>query len=70
MSTLSKREQLKASQELTTNTNPAKKFYKWESENKTFSYYHKGETKEESKNVLVDLPFRFVTLGRPLFFVK
>jgi hypothetical protein len=70
MSTLSKREQLKASQELTTNTNPAKKFYKWESENKTFSYYHKGETKEESKNVLVDLPFRFVTLGRPLFCVK
>lgn len=70
MSTLSKREQLKASQELTTNTNPAKKFYKWESENKTFSYYHKVETKDESKNVLVDLPFRFVTLGRPLFCVK
>lgn len=70
MSTLSKREQLKDSQELRTNTNPAKKFYKWESENKTFSYYHKGETKEESKNVLVDLPFRFVTLGRPLFCVK
>jgi hypothetical protein len=70
MSTLSKREQLKASQELTTNTNPAKKFYKWESENKTFSYYHKGETKEESKNILIDLPFRFVTLGRPLFCVK
>ena len=70
MSTLSKREQLKASQELTTNTNPAKKFYKWESENKKFSYYLKGETKEESKNVLVDLPFRFVTLGRPLFCVK
>lgn len=70
MSTLSKREQLKDSQELRTNTNPAKKFYKWESENKTFSYYLKGETKEESKNVLVDLPFRFVTLGRPLFCVK
>ena len=70
MSTLSKRDQLKASQELTTNTNPAKKFYKWESENKTFSYFQKGETKEESKNVLVELPFRFVTLGRPLFCVK
>jgi hypothetical protein len=70
MSTLSKRDQLKASQELTTNTNPAKKFYKWESENKTFSYFLKGETKAENKNVLVDLPFRFVTLGRPLFCVK
>lgn len=70
MSTLSKREQLKESQELKTNTNPAKKFYKWESENKTFSYYDKKETKEESKNVLVDLPFRFITLGRPLFCVK
>lgn len=66
----SKREQLKASQELQQNTNPAKKFYKWESENKTFSYYQKAEKKEESKNVLVDLPFRFVTLGRPLFCVK
>jgi len=70
MSTLSKREQLRASQELQQNTNPAKKFYKWESENKTFSFYQKGETKEDSKNVLIDLPLRFVTLGRPLFCVK
>lgn len=66
----SKREQLRNAQELTTNKNPAKKFYKWESEHKKFSYYLKGETKEESKNVLVDLPFKFVTLGRPLFCVK
>jgi hypothetical protein len=66
MSELSKRDQLKASQELTRNVNPAKKFYKWESENKTFSHYEK----ENKKNILVDLPFRFVTLGRPLFLVK
>lgn len=66
MSTLSKREQLKASQELQQNSNPAKKFYKWVGEHKKFSYYVK-ETKE---NILVDLPFRFVTLGRPLFCVK
>jgi len=66
MSELSKREQLKASQELQQNSNPAKKFYKWVGEHKKFSYYIK-ETKE---NVLVDLPFRFVTLGRPLFCVK
>lgn len=70
MNATSKREQLKASQDLAKATNPAKKFYKWESENKTMSYYHKGETKEDSKNVFVDLPFRFVTLGRPLFCVK
>lgn len=62
----SKREQLRNAQELTQNTNPAKKFYKWESENKTFSWYNK----EENKNVLTKLPFRFVTLGRPLFCVK
>jgi hypothetical protein len=66
MSNLSKREQLRASQEIQQNTNPAKKFYKWVGEHKKFSYYVK-ETKE---NVLVDLPFRFVTLGRPLFCVK
>jgi hypothetical protein len=66
MSNLSKREQLRASQELSRNVNPAKKFYKWESENKTFSHYEK----ETKKNILIDLPFRFVTLGRPLFCVK
>jgi len=66
MSTLSKREQLRASQELQQNTNPAKKFYKWESEHKKFSYYDK----ETKTNIPVDLPFRFVTLGRPLFCVK
>lgn len=66
MSNLSKREQLRSSQELQQNANPAKKFYKWVGEHKKFSYYIK-ETKE---NVLVDLPFRFVTLGRPLFCVK
>lgn len=66
MNTLSKREQLRASQELQQNTNPAKKFYKWESEHKKFSYYEK----ETKTNIPVDLPFRFVTLGRPLFCVK
>lgn len=66
MSTLSKREQLKASQELQQNTNPAKKFYKWESEHKKFSWYDK----ETKANIPIDLPFRFVTLGRPLFCVK
>lgn len=70
MNATRKRDLLKASQDLVKATNPAKKFFKWESENKTMSYYHKGETKEESKNVFVDLPFRFVTLGRPLFCVK
>lgn len=66
MNELSKRELLRNSQELQKNTNPAKKFYKWNGEHMKFSYYVK-ETKE---NVLVDLPFRFVTLGRPLFCVK
>lgn len=66
MSELSKREQLKKSQDLTKSSNPVKKFLKWESENKQFSYYV-SETKE---NVMVDLPLRFVTLGRPLFCVK
>lgn len=63
---LSKRDQLRASQELKTNSNPAKKFYKWESENKTFSHYEK----ETKTNILTELPFRFVLLGRPLFCVK
>lgn len=66
MSNLSKREQLRSSQELQKSTNPAKKIYKWVGEHKKFSYYIK-ETKE---NVLVDLPLRFLTLGRPLFCVK
>jgi hypothetical protein len=66
MSTPSKRDLLKKEQNLTQNTNPAKKFYKWESDNKTFSWYNK-ETKE---NVLTKLPFEFVTLGKPLITVK
>ena len=66
MSNLSKREQLRTSQEIQQNTNPAKKFYKWVGEHKKFSWYDK----ETKTNTLVDLPFRFVTLGRPLFCVK
>lgn len=66
MSTLSKRDLLKKEQNLTSNTNPAKKFYKWESDNKTFSFYNK----EKKENILIKLPFEFVTLGRPLVTVK
>ena len=66
MSNLSKREQLRASQEIQQNTNPAKKFYKWVDEHKKFSWYEK----DTKTNILVDLPFRFVTLGRPLFCLK
>lgn len=65
----SRREQLKSAQNLSNNTNPAKKFYKWESDNKCFSYFDK-EKGEKGENVLVPLPFRFVTLGRPLFCIK
>lgn len=66
MSTLSKRDLLRQGQNLSSNTNPAKKFYKWESDNKTFSWYDK----EKKQNILIKLPFEFVTLGRPLVTVK
>jgi hypothetical protein len=69
MSTLDRRQALKDAQNLASNTNPAKKYYKWESTNKCFSYFDK-EKGEKGENVLVKLPFRFVTLGRPLFNVK
>lgn len=69
MSTLDRRQELKNAQNLSANTNPAKKYYKWESTNKCFSYFDK-EKGEKGENVLVQLPFRFVTLGRPLFNVK
>ena len=62
----SKRDLLRKEQNLSSNTNPAKKYYKWESDNKVFSYYDK----EKEENILVKLPFKFVTLGRPLITVK
>lgn len=69
MSTTDRRQALKEAQNLSQNTNPAKKFYKWESTNKCFSYFDK-EKGEKGENVLSPLPFKFVTLGRPLFCVK
>lgn len=66
MSTLSKRDLLKKEHDLDLNTNPAKKFFKWESDNKTFSYYDK----EEKENVLIELPLEFVLIGKPLIAIK
>jgi hypothetical protein len=66
MNNVSKRDQLRSSQDFNRNVNPAKKFFKWESESKAFSYYD-PETKLK---VLYQLPFKFVTLGRPLFCIK
>lgn len=51
-------------------TNPASKFYKWDSDNACFSYFDKtlgekdasGKTKGE--NVLVPLPFNFLVLDQ------
>ncbi len=40
------------------NNNPCKKYMEWKSNDKKFSYYDK----EQSKNILVDLPLKFVTL--------
>ena len=39
-------------------TNPAKKFIDWKSNEKSFSYYDK----ENQKNVLIPLPFKFLVL--------
>ena len=42
----------------TPQSNPATKFFDWKSDDKCFSYYDK----EEQKNVLVPLPFKFLVL--------
>ena len=42
----------------TPQSNPATKFFDWKSNDKCFSYYDK----EEQKNVLVPLPFKFLVL--------
>lgn len=39
-------------------TNPATKFIEWKSNDKAFSYYDK----EKQENVLISLPFKFLTL--------
>lgn len=41
-----------------TNTNPAKKFLEWRSNEKCFSYYDK----DKKENVMVELPLQFVIL--------
>jgi len=40
------------------NPNPAKMFLEWKSNDKTFSFYDK----EKKENVLIELPFKFLTL--------
>ena len=42
----------------TPQSNPATKFFEWKSNDKAFSYYDK----EQSKNILVPLPFKFLVL--------
>jgi hypothetical protein len=49
-------------------TNPASKFYKWDSDNACFSYFDKtlgekdAQGKAKGQNVLVPLPFNFLVL--------
>lgn len=42
--------------------NPAKIFVEWKSKNEKFSYYLKAEKKEDSKDVLLPMPFNFIPL--------
>lgn len=51
---------------LNVQTNPTKRFYKWDSTNKQFTYYDK----EKKENVPAGLPFCFVLLDRPLICVN